>query len=115
MTDKVQEIRKEVERLRSLHQIKYQHLDTNDNMCLVECGMRNLCNDLLLFIDSLQEEPVSEDLEKEISDYLTSYHLHIEDGGRIVFDNNDSPNFMCDIRHIAKYFFDLGFKARGGK
>jgi len=59
MTDKVQEIRKEIERLRSLHQIKYQHLDTNDNMCLVECGMRNLCNDLLLFIDSLQEEPVS--------------------------------------------------------
>jgi hypothetical protein len=74
-------------------------------------NLDNFCN----FRKNLQEEPVSEDLEKEISDYLTSYHLHIEDGGRIVFDNNDSPNFMCDIRHIAKYFFDLGFKARGGK
>ena len=59
MTDKVQKIREEVERLRNLHQIKYQHLDTNDNMCLVECGKRNLCNELLSFIDSLQEEPVS--------------------------------------------------------
>lgn len=49
-------------------------------------------------------------LEKEISDYLTSYHLHIKDGGRVVFDNNDSPNFMCDIRHIAKHFFELGIQ-----
>ena len=53
------------------------------------------------------------DLEKEISDYLTSYHLHIKDGGRVVFDNNDSPNFMCDIRNIAKYFFKLGLEAKG--
>ena len=59
MTDKVQKIREEVERLRNLHQIKYQHLDTNDKMCLVECGKRNLCNELLSFIASLQEEPVS--------------------------------------------------------
>lgn len=59
MTDKIQKIREEVERLRNLHQMKYQQLDTNDNMCLVECGKRNLCNELLSFIDSLQEEPVS--------------------------------------------------------
>lgn len=70
MADKVQKIREEVERLRSLHQIKYQHLDTNDKMCLVECGMRNLCNDLLLFIDSLQEKPVSEDLEEASKEWL---------------------------------------------
>ena len=53
------------------------------------------------------------DLEKEISDYLTLYHLHVKDGGRVVFDNNDSPNFMCDIRHIAKHFYELGIKAKG--
>ena len=58
MTDK-EKIRKEVERLRNLHQMKYQQLDTNDNMSLVKCGKRNLCNELLSFIDSLQEEPVS--------------------------------------------------------
>lgn len=65
------------------------------------------------FLDTLEVKEV--DLEKEISDYLAFYHLHIKDGGRIVFDNNDSPNFMCDIRHIAKWFFELGLKAQKGE
>ena len=59
MTDKVQKIREEVERLRNLHQMKYQQLDINDIMCFVECSKRNLCDKLLSFIDSLQEEPVN--------------------------------------------------------
>ena len=59
MTDKVQKIRGEVERLRNLHQMKYQQLDADSSMSIVECGKRNLCNELLSFIDSLQEEPVS--------------------------------------------------------
>jgi len=59
MTDKVQKIREEVERLRSLHQMKYQQLDADNSMSLVECGKRNLCNELLSFIDSLQEEHAS--------------------------------------------------------
>ena len=58
MTDK-EKIREEVERLRSLHQMKYQELDADSSMSLVECGKRNLCNELLSFIDSLQEEHVS--------------------------------------------------------
>ena len=48
------------------------------------------------------------DLENEINNYMKIHHLHIKDGGRIVFDNNDSPNFMCDIRDIAHYFYELG-------
>ena len=63
MTDEVQKIREEVERMRNLHQMKYQQLETDNKMCLVECGKRNLCNDLLYFIDSLQEEPVNAELE----------------------------------------------------
>ena len=51
------------------------------------------------------------DLEKEISDYLALYHLHIKDGGRVIFNNDDSPNLMCDIRYIAKHFYELGLKA----
>lgn len=82
--DKLAKIRAEVERLRHLHQMKYQQLDTNDNMCLVECGKRNLCNELLSFIDSLQEEPVSEDfkqfeetyLDKEKDEILCIYDRH---------------------------------------
>ena len=74
MTDK-ERIRKEVERLRSLYQMKYQQLDADNSMSLVECGKRNLCNELLSFIDSLQEEPVSEDLEEAANKYSSCAYL----------------------------------------
>ncbi len=61
-------------------------------------------------LDTIEGKEV--DLEKEIRDFMKSYHLHIKDGGRIVFENNDSPNFMCDIRHIAKHFFELGLNTK---
>lgn len=54
-----------------------------------------------------QEQPEVE-LEKEISNYLKIHHLYIKDGGRVVFNNDDSPNFMCDIRDLARHFYDLG-------
>lgn len=69
MTDK-EKIRNEVERLRILHQMRYQQFDANSSMSLVECGKRNLCNELLSFIDSMQEEPVSEDLEEAANNAL---------------------------------------------
>lgn len=63
-------------------------------------------------ITSLHQEQPEVDLEKEVSNYLKIHHLHIKDGGRVVFDNDDSPNFMCDIRDIAHHFYELG---RAGK
>lgn len=60
MTDK-EKIRKEVERLRKIHQMKYQQLDADSSMSLVECGKRNLCNELLSFIDSIQSEEDDDD------------------------------------------------------
>jgi hypothetical protein len=60
MTDK-EKIREEVERLRKIHQMKYQQLDADSSMSLVECGKRNLCNELLSFIDSLQSEEDDDD------------------------------------------------------
>ena len=58
-----------------------------------------------------QEQP-DVDLEKEVSNYLKIHHLHIKDGGRIVFENDDTPNFMGDIRDIARHFYELGYNAR---
>jgi len=55
-----------------------------------------------------QDEQSEVDLEKEVHNYLKTHHLHIKDGGRVVFDNDDSPNFMCDIRDIARHFYELG-------
>ena len=63
------------------------------------------------FIHAKQEQS-KVDLEKELHNYLKTHHLHIKDGGRIVFNNDDSPNFMCDIRDLARHFYELGLNAR---
>lgn len=54
-------------------------------------------------------------LEEEIRNYMKIHHLHIKDGGRVVFNNDDSPNFMCDIRDIARHFWNKGYSARKEK
>lgn len=97
MTDKVQKIREEVERLRSLHQMKYQQLDTDGSMSLVECGKRNLCNELLSFIDSMQEEPVSDDLEDAADKYSQSIHSDYFN------DMFDSHNIYDAVIYGAKW------------
>lgn len=69
MTDKVQKIREEVARLRKSYQIMYQELDCESPELMSVCAKRNLCQDILMFIDSMQEEPVSEDLEEAANEY----------------------------------------------
>ena len=63
MTDK-EKIRAEVERLRKSYQIMYQELDCESPKLMSVCAKKNLCQDILMFIDSLQEDPVSEELEE---------------------------------------------------
>ena len=58
MTDKVQKIREEVERL-------FNHV--KDSNFESDSGAFYYLKDLLDYIDSLQEEPVSEELEEEIT------------------------------------------------
>ena len=60
MTDKVQKIREEIERL-------FNHV--KDSNFESDSGAFYYLKDLLDFIDSMQEEPVSEDLEKAIRKY----------------------------------------------
>ena len=62
MTDKVQKIREEVERLKS---------QLLRGACSSQIEMETRCkeeayNEVLTILDSLQEEPVSKDLEEEI-------------------------------------------------
>lgn len=68
MTDK-EKIRAKIERLRKSYQIKYQELDCTSPEIMSVCAKRNLCQDILSFIDSMQEEPVSEDLEEAAQRY----------------------------------------------
>lgn len=83
MTDKVQKIREEVEKLR------IKNTESFDCGCDgTKCaGYDMACDDILSFIDSMQEEPVSEDLEKEIS--------------RCILD--EDMNFDSCARHFANW------------
>lgn len=56
---------------------------------------------LLSFIDSLQEEPVSEDLEAEFDRYCDTLYL---------IDLENEP--YAELFECAKYFFELGLKAQ---
>ena len=70
MTDKVQKIREEVERrMNCFKNERNTLLKASDNN--LSLGARiAMCEEILSFIDSMQEEPVSEDLEKEVNKYF---------------------------------------------
>ncbi len=72
---------------------------------------RAMCQHIIKIINTLELKKV--DVEKEINEYMKLHHLHIKDGGRIIFENGDTPNFMCDFHDIAKHFFELGIKSKG--
>jgi len=65
MTDKVQKIRKEVERLRNeiIQEREKGYGSDADDTCILEL------QNVLTYIDSLQEEPVSEKLEEASKNY----------------------------------------------
>ena len=66
MTDKVQKIREEVVRMHNLLPVM-----DGDNISVNYAD--KICTTLEMYIDSLQKEPVSEDLEKAIDTYLATY------------------------------------------
>lgn len=72
MNDKVQKIRKEVERLynQSLADENRQSDRGLERAANVSYGKSKACKELLSFIDSLQEEPVSEDLKEFEVEYI---------------------------------------------
>ena len=59
---------------------------------------------LLSFIDSLQEKPMSEDLEAEFDRYCDTLYL---------IDLENEP--YAELFECAKYFFELGLKAQKGE
>jgi hypothetical protein len=67
MTNKIQKIRKELARLKEETSIG---LSEHGNG--VEQGRMEIINALSIFLDSMQEEPVSEDLEDAIGEYCSN-------------------------------------------
>ena len=75
MTDKVQKIREEVERLRNelIQEREKSYGSDIDDACILEL------QNVLTYIDSLQEEPVSKDLEAEIERINKNNHFDFSD------------------------------------
>ena len=76
MTDKVQKIREEVEKLKS---------QLLRGACSSQIAMETRCkeeayNEVLAILDTIQEEPVSEDLKEEITRYFSKNPIkHLTD------------------------------------
>lgn len=96
MTDK-EKIRKEVERLK-------------------ESGCASpivICDTLLAFIDSMQEEPVSEDLEEELDSYIKdNFTIDKEQLDRFGLDEKDYMYSMdkSDMLAMVRHFTELQHK-----
>ena len=67
---------------------------------------REECDDILSFLDTLEVKEV--DLEKELDKYTADNFWALE-------GNNESPYLLekDDMLKVAKYFYELGLKAKG--
>ena len=90
MTDKVQKIREEVEK-------RYEYWkEKESNSHSIESEIRmSECKHLLLMLDSLQKEPVSENLEEEVGNYIK-------------MNGYDGLDSIEEVKYIANYFAKWG-------
>jgi hypothetical protein len=95
MTDKVQKILEEVERLHNLLPVM-----DGDNISVNYAD--RICTALKMYIDSLQKEPVSEELEKEIDLYFAKWLQGASDEG--CFNPNPQLVSIYDCHRIARHF-----------
>lgn len=100
MTDKVQKIREEVERrMNCFKNERNTLLKASDNN--LSLGARiAMCEEILSFIDSLQEEPVSEELEEAANTYVDNWYK---------LNNLDKESYPIDVE-ISKNDFKVGAK-----
>ena len=74
-------------------------------------GKAEAYNDVLSILDSMQEEPVSEGLEKE----LESIDQSLFDLNGVAVKGATHYLTVEDVKDIAKHFYELGIKAKKGK
>ena len=65
--------------------------------------------DLLSFIDTLEVNEV--DLDEEIEEYFKGWRTNYYSETEELLKPNDCTVEIDDVKEIAKYFFELGFKA----
>ena len=89
----------EIERIKS---ILGNPFCLNDTSKASWVARKDICEDLLSFIDSAKVKEV--DLEKEIKKYSMELAMKENNG-----------DWLKDITATAKYFFELGLKAQKGE
>lgn len=104
MTDKVQKIREEVERLynQSLADENRQSGRGLERAANVSYGKSRACDELIYFIDSLQEEPISEDLEEAIKVCSEKAMLHKAYTRSPIFSEEDYAKGFVDGKDWQK-------------
>ena len=75
-----------------------------------DCAIQNgVYNSILVLINSLQQEQLNVNLEKEIDDFMAKEWDGIEE------DKDFYDMIKNDLSDIAKHFFVLGLKAQKGE
>ena len=123
MTDKVQLIRAEIERLQKKYYQRGEESDANhDGNGMYRGGVLSCLNEIHTFIDSLPEEPVRDDfkkfeeqyLEKEKDEIICVYDRHagLVDGAKWqkehlwkTADGDDMPEYDREVIAILDYDF----------
>lgn len=102
MTDKVQKIRKELARLKEETSIGLSEYDAG-----VENGRMEIIDALSIFLNSMQDEPVSEDLDTAIGEYCTNpdnFISYIDTGFAYRSEQKDDiPLIIKAIKFGAKW------------
>ena len=96
--DKVQKIRAKVERLKSLIGSN-SFLSDYEKGC--NYGREDMCDELISFIDSLQEEPVNEDLDAEADKYSNNDYNYFD---VLVTEYDGAEHWMNDKVFIKDAF-----------
>lgn len=68
-------------------------------------------NMLTILDDTLGTKEV--DLEKELENLIEKEKAFVTDNREVKYYNGDSFNHIYELEFIAKYFFELGLKAKG--
>ena len=106
MSEKIQKIRQEIERLKTKNEIVLDKEYTQENKWH-KIGAYDTCFQLSNFIDSLPEEPASEDLEEEIDNYIKDNFFG---SGSMGFFSNRTKQELnsIDVANIARHFAEWG-------
>ena len=99
--NKIEKIRKEIERLKGAVTATIKELKMDEPSERMR-GELDAYDDILYFLDSLQQERQDVDLEKEIDNVIADYSF------TKTIDSGGFKTTVLDYAKIARHFYELG-------